>query len=214
MVETTEERENFPMTKEDSGYPVLKMCTYNIISGGNAWLEAAMGMMWHMHMDLGILMEMELVEGFYTTKCEGYKIVATKAKNHHQGGVLLFYKTCTQWQIEGTKTYGPNVILVELVSGNKRWMIIIGAYIPPSENDGTTLGWLQKATAVATTHPLILSRTDRPESSLHPMDRLEGLDMVIKKARQTSRQECMRLHSGPRTITLPKLQDQITTIRE
>jgi exonuclease III len=154
MVETTEETENFPMT-EDSKHPTIDICTYNIISGGNARLEAAMRTMRMMHMDLGILTETKLVEGFHTTKCEGYDIVATKARNHHQGGVLLFYKTSKHWHVEGTKTYGPNVIRTELVSGSKRW-IIIGAYIPPSETDGTTLGWLQKATTVATTHPLIL----------------------------------------------------------
>jgi exonuclease III len=109
MVETTEETENFPMTKEDSGYPVLNMCTYNIISGANARLEAAMRTMRHMHMDLGILTETKLVEGFHTTKCEGYEIVATKAKNHHQGGVLLFYKTSKQWHatLKGPRHTAP-----------------------------------------------------------------------------------------------------------
>jgi hypothetical protein len=68
----------------------MKICTYNIMYGGNARLEAAMRMMKHMNMDLGVFTETKLVEGYHTTKCEGYDIITTKkAKSRHQGGVAL-----------------------------------------------------------------------------------------------------------------------------
>lgn len=142
-----------PMT-DHIVYPAMKICTYNIMHGGNARLEAAMRTMRHMNMDLGILTETKLVKDFHTTRCEGYEIVSTKAKSKHQGGVVLFYQQSTKWHIEGTKTFGPNVIRTELISGTKRWTIV-GAYIPPSETDGTTLEWIQKATSTLE-HPLIL----------------------------------------------------------
>jgi hypothetical protein len=34
--------------------------------------------------------------------------------------------------MEGTHTFGPNVIRTTLVPGNRQWTLI-GAYIPPSE---------------------------------------------------------------------------------
>jgi hypothetical protein len=160
---------------------------------------------------------------------------------HHQGGVLLFYKTSKHWHVEGTKKYGPNVIRTELVSGSKR-SIIIGAYIPPSETDWTTLGWLQKATTVATTHPLILLRdlnvnfyqtpaggfNERQEEKLalvaslgltdlsrHFTQRIGWKDWTWSSKRPDGhRDRSVWLHSGPRTSTLPKLQDQTTMIRE
>lgn len=133
---------------------VLNICTYNIQHGGNARLEAAMRAIRQMNMDLGILTETKLVEGLHTTNCEGYEIISTKAKSQHQGGVALFCQTSKEWHLEGTQTFGPNVIKTILVSGRKRWTIV-GAYIPPSEEDNSTLDCIQTATSRLDS-PLIL----------------------------------------------------------
>ena len=129
---------SFSSMTDHTEYPSIKICTFNIMHRGNAHLEATMRTMRHTNMDLGILTETKLVEDFYTTRCEGYDIVSTKAKSKHQGGVILFYQQSTKWHIEGTNTFSPNVIHAELVSGKMRWTIV-GAYIPPSKDNGTTL---------------------------------------------------------------------------
>ena len=114
-----------------------------------------MRMMRMMNMDFGVLTETKLTNGIHTKKAEGYEIIATNAVSKHQGGVALFYRRSKQWHIEGTKTFGPNVIRTELVSGSKRW-IIIGAYVPPSETDGATLDLIQQAATLTNVHPLIM----------------------------------------------------------
>jgi exonuclease III len=55
----------------------------------------------------------------------------------------LFYQTeSNQFTIEGTKTFGPNVFRMVLVSGKKQWTIIV-VYIPLSETNLETLDYIQ-----------------------------------------------------------------------
>jgi hypothetical protein len=53
------------------------------------------------------------------------------------------------------QTFGPNVIRATLVSGRRRWRIV-GGYIPPNEENGSTIDFIQAAAAVDSTLPLIL----------------------------------------------------------
>jgi exonuclease III len=146
----------FSELSNHSKYPNMNICSYNIMHGGNSRLNQALRCMRLMGMDLGVLTETKLVDGTYTREAEGYEVVATEAKSNHQGGVALFYrKTSENWVIEGTRPFGPNVIRATLVSGKKRW-IIIGAYIPPSEEDGRTLDFIQEAAKFDSRYPLIL----------------------------------------------------------
>ncbi len=66
--------------------------------------------------------------------------------------VLL--SSTTNCHIEGTRSFGPNAIQSELVSGQKRCSVT-GAYIPPSEEDGKMTDFIQEA-AASSRHPLIL----------------------------------------------------------
>jgi Reverse transcriptase (RNA-dependent DNA polymerase) len=97
-----------------------------------------------MELDLGIFTETKLVDGKHTTRSSGFEIIASKARNTHQGGVALFYRKSRRFHVEGTRSFGPNVIKTTLVSGKRRWKII-GVYIPPSETDGSTLDHMQAA---------------------------------------------------------------------
>ena len=75
--------------------------------------------------------------------------MATKARSAHQGGVALFYRKYSwKFSVEATKAFGPNVIRAVLVSGRKRWNVI-GAYIPPGEEDGSTLAYIEQAQRTA-----------------------------------------------------------------
>jgi hypothetical protein len=97
-----------------------------------------------------------MIKGRHTQACEGYEIVSTEAKNQHQGGVALVFKKSELFSVEGTRSFGPNVISTTLVSGRKKWTII-GAYIPPSEVDCCTIEFIQAEAANACPeHPTIL----------------------------------------------------------
>jgi hypothetical protein len=93
-----------------------------------------------MKINIGILTETKVDEGMYTKAAHGHTIFATEARSNYQGGVA----ENKQFIIEGTRSFGPNVIRTTLVSGEKRWTII-GCYIPPSENDLNTLDFIQSA---------------------------------------------------------------------
>ena len=59
------------------------------------------------------------------TRCEEYDIVATKAKSKFQGGVALCYRKSDYFHIKGTRTFGPNVIRAMVVSGKKKWRLVL-----------------------------------------------------------------------------------------
>jgi exonuclease III len=123
--------------------PSLKIATLNIMDARRTRLNAALRCMSQMNVDLGILTETKLSHDKYAKMAFGYAVVATKA-SATQGGVALFYRKAKGWSLESTRTFGPNVIRTTLVSGQKRWYII-GAYIPPSEEDGSTLECITQA---------------------------------------------------------------------
>jgi hypothetical protein len=57
---------------------------------------------------------------------------------------LVYRQGSKDWHLEGTKSWGPNVIRTVLVEGDRQ-TVLIGAYIPPEEDDGTTLQWIRRA---------------------------------------------------------------------
>ena len=122
----------------------LRICTYNIVNGGGNRLNMALRAMALMRVDLGLFTETRLSHDKFTTDCCGYQVVASRAKSRAQGGVALFYRASKNWTVEGVQTHGPNVLSCTLVSGQDRWSII-GMYIPPSEDDGSTLSFFHKA---------------------------------------------------------------------
>jgi hypothetical protein len=133
--------------KRDVKKTRVKSCAFNIISGGGSRLEMALRAMDDMKMDFGFLTETKLTEGRHTRRGFGYIVEASKAKSTSQGGVAIFYKDEKNqgWHIEGVKAYGPNVIRAYLISGKTR-RLLVGCYIPPGEEDGSTLNAIDAAT--------------------------------------------------------------------
>ena len=122
----------------------LRMCTYNIVNGGGNRINMALRAMALMRVDLGLFTETKLSHDKFTHQCCGYQVCATRAKSSSQGGVALFFRDSQNWTVEGIRLYGPNVLSCVIVSGMDRWSLL-GIYIPPSEEDGTTLSFLQQA---------------------------------------------------------------------
>ena len=145
---------NKALASDHSVYTELYICTYNIIAGAQNRINAAVRCLRTMNIDIALITETKL-QGYHTTQCEGYDIVASRAKSKHQGGVALCYRRSKNFHIEGTRIFGPNVIAATLISGRKKWRLV-GAYIPPSEEDGSTLGFAQAAAAISPELPLIL----------------------------------------------------------
>ena len=122
----------------------ISIVTYNIRSGRSGGLELALRAMKQMNVDFGILTETKLTDGIHTRSFEGYTVVATKALSPHQGGVAIFFRESNYWQVESVKKYGPNVISCHLVTGRRR-IPVVGAYIPPSDEDLITITYINKA---------------------------------------------------------------------
>ena len=70
-------------------------------------------------------------------------VTATKVEGR-TGGVALVHRQSEGWGLESTRSFGANVIKTTLVCGRQR-KVLIGAYIPPSEEDGSTLDCIQQA---------------------------------------------------------------------
>ena len=83
---------------------------------------------------LGVFHETKCTDGVYTRVSAGYRVVATDAPSRHRGGVALFYREEANFAVEEVRTYGPNVLSFEVVTGRRRWYII-GCYIVPDVID-------------------------------------------------------------------------------
>ena len=76
-------------------------------------------------------METKLTDGIYTRFSLGYRVLATNAVSHHQGGIALVYRDSPYFQVESSQRHGPNVMSAVIVSGNLRYGVV-GVYVPPS----------------------------------------------------------------------------------
>ena len=145
-----------PTTAVETPSCLLRLATLNITDARNARLNTAIRCMKEMKVDIAVLTETKLHHDRYTKSSDGYTVVATVAEKH-KGGVAIVYRKSPGWTLESIHSFGKNVIRATLVSGQKRYSIV-GAYIPPSEEDGATLASITEACSESTTRhwPLIL----------------------------------------------------------
>ena len=132
-----------------------QIAEYNIMSASGNNLNIVLRDMQCMHIDFGLLTETKLTHDKYTKDCCGFKVFATKASSSTKGGVAFFYRSQSDlWSIEGLRAHGPNVISCTIVSGTRQWPLV-GCYIAPSEEDGSTLTFVEEAVCTHCRHPLI-----------------------------------------------------------
>ena len=84
------------------------------------------------NIDLGILQETKLTDGVYTRGSAVYNVIVTDAPSRHCGGVTLFYRPTPHFVVEAVERCGPNVMVFQVVTGERRWHII-GAYVAPED---------------------------------------------------------------------------------
>ena len=95
-------------------------------------MESALRGMSQANMDLGILQETKIINGVYTRGSASYKVIATDAPSRHRGGVALFYRLTPRFVVEVVERCGPNLMVWQVVTEEKRWYIV-GAYIAPAD---------------------------------------------------------------------------------
>ena len=88
--------------------------------GGTGGLEAALRGMAQANIDLGVFQETKCTNSVYTRALSGYRVIATDAPIRHRGGVALFYREEANLAVEEVRTYGPNVLSFEVVTGRGR----------------------------------------------------------------------------------------------
>ena len=144
---TVKPTESEPTNKE------LVIGTWNILSGRNTHLETTLRALSKVGVDICFLTETKLTDGIYTRFSSGYRVLATNAVSHHQGGIALVYRESPYFQVESSQRHGPNVMSAVIVSGNSRYGVV-GAYIPPA--DSTTLAHIASALARFPSRKVIL----------------------------------------------------------
>ena len=127
---------------DESG--TFSIATWNIRSGRAGGLESACRALGAMNVDIGFLQETKLTGGVYTRQSSGYQVIASDASSNRQGGVALCWKEHDSYELEEWRFFGPNVLAFRLVTGGKDFYCV-GCYIPPSEEDQSTLENVRRA---------------------------------------------------------------------
>jgi len=120
----------------------IALASFNIQSGRNGGLEAALRAMDQLGVDIGFLMETKLTGGIYTRQSSGYDVLASTAKLPSSGGIALFWRGNISYEVEETRIWGPNVISLHLMMGSVHFFVV-GCYIPLSDLE--TLACIEKA---------------------------------------------------------------------
>jgi hypothetical protein len=129
-----------PSRPDGSGSITLTL--FNIQSGHNGGLEAALRAIDQLGVDIGFLVETKLTGGSYTRHSLGYNVLALTASSSSSGGIALFWRGNILYEVKETRVWGPNVISLHLMMGACQFYVA-GCYIPPS--DLATLMCVDKA---------------------------------------------------------------------
>ncbi len=89
-----------------------------------------------MGVGLAVLMETKLTDDHYTRLASGFKILASKATSHNQGGIALLWKeNHPGYEVESAQIATPNLLTFQLVTGDEQ-LYCMGIYIPPTDTMG------------------------------------------------------------------------------
>ena len=134
------------------GSGAFTLAAWNIHCGRNAGLTSAAKGLVQMGVGLAVLTKTKLTDDRHTRLASGYKVLASKAASHNQGGIALLWKeNHTGYEVESVCIVTPNHLTFQLATGSKQFYCM-GIYIPPP----TRWGW-------TTSGPLGM-----PVSRLHP----------------------------------------------
>jgi hypothetical protein len=122
----------------DSG--TFLIATWNIRCGQNLGLASAAKGLVQMGIGAAILTEMKLMDNRYPKFTLGYKVIASKATSHKQGGVALVWKEGhSSFEVEAARIVTPNLLTFQLM-GYERFYVM-GIYIPPNNTTRADALW-------------------------------------------------------------------------
>ncbi len=93
-----------PSQPDASGSAAL--ASFNIQSGHNGGLEAALRAMDQLGVDIGFLLETKLTGGIYTWHLTDYDVLASTATLPSSGGIALVWKGNNLYEVKGRRRYG------------------------------------------------------------------------------------------------------------
>jgi hypothetical protein len=170
---------------QPDGSGSIALALFNIRSGRNGGIEAALRAMEQMGVDIGFLLETKLTGGIYTRHSSGYNVLASNATSSSSGGIALFWRGSILYKVKETQIWGPNVISLHLMMGSTQFYVM-GCYIPPSNLE--TLAYINKAwhECPKGAHPILVGnlnfnirvpRTKREETIAKQADDMDLVDM-------------------------------------
>ena len=59
---------------------------------------------------IGALHEKKITRGIHVQFSSGYKVCFTEAEIRHRGGITTIWREEGGWEVEGAKSFGPNVV--------------------------------------------------------------------------------------------------------
>jgi hypothetical protein len=124
--------------------PYASVRTISPAGALGVWSSQALRACSTMGIDWGVLTEAKLTAGIHTRFSSGYHVVSTAAPSATKGGITLFFRESTAFQVESFRRHGGNVISFMVVTGALR-QGVVGCYIPPSDTDLQTLHHLNEA---------------------------------------------------------------------
>jgi len=112
------------------------LAAWNIRCGRNAGLTSAAKGLAQMGVGIAVVTETKITDDRYTRLASGYKILASKAASHNQGGIALLWKENHQgFEVESAKILTPNLLTFQFVTGDERFYCM-GIYLPPADTMG------------------------------------------------------------------------------
>jgi hypothetical protein len=118
------------------GSGAFTLAAWNICCERNGGLTSAAKGLAQMGVGLAVVTETKITDAHYTRLASGYKILASRAASHNQGGIALLWKENHQgFEVESAKFLMPNLLTFLLVTGDERFYCM-GVYIPPTDTMG------------------------------------------------------------------------------
>jgi hypothetical protein len=113
-------------------------------------------------------MEVKKTNDKYPWYASGYKIFASKAMSHNQGGVALLWKDGhASFEVEAATVITLNLLTFQLFTGYNRFYIM-GIYIPPNDSMEVDDLWMAWAACPDNCIPMVLG--DLNINFEHPRD--------------------------------------------
>jgi hypothetical protein len=85
---------------QPDGSGSVALASFNIQSGRNGGIEAALRAMDQLGVDIGFLLETKLMGGIYTRHSLGYNVFASNAMSLSSGGIALFWRGNISYKVK------------------------------------------------------------------------------------------------------------------